>query len=146
MTLLSFICVSAVVYKAFSLYRAIKEIKQPENIFQDLLETSTRNSDAKISPSFPLKNKTEILEELVKDKFLGLKECLTTLESLEQETPYFRLMKQRLLTEKFFTLDSDVVYDCLMPDTYAYIFLSVFFLTFFFLIRHIKKFERTKTK
>lgn len=146
MTLLSFICVSAVVYKAFSLYRAIKEIKQPENIFQDLLETSTRNSDAKISPSFPLKNKTEILEELVKDKFLGLKECLTTLESLEQETPYFRLMKQRLLTEKFFTLDSDVVYDCLMPDTSAYIFLSVFFLTFFFLIRHIKKFERTKTK
>lgn len=138
MTLLSFICVSAVVYKAFSLYRAIKEIKQPENIFQDLLETSTRNSDAKISPSFPLKNKTEILEELVKDKFLGLKECLTTLESLEQETPYFRLMKQRLLTENFFTLDSDVVYDCLMPDTYAYIFLSVFFLTFFFLIRHIK--------
>lgn len=144
MTLLSFIGVSAVVYKAFSLYRAIKEIKQPENIFQDLLETSTRNSDAKISPSFPLKNKTEILEELVKDKFLGLKECLTTLESLEQETPYFRLMKQRLLTENFFTLDSDVVYDCLMPDTYAYIFLSVFFLTFFFLLRHIKKFEKTK--
>lgn len=144
MTLLSFICVSAVVYKAFSLYRAIKEIKQPENIFQDLLETSTRNSDAKISPSFPLKNKTEILEELVKDKFLGLKECLTTLESLEQETPYFRLMKQRLLTENFFTLDSDVVYDCLMPDTSAYIFLSVFFLTFFFLLRHIKKFEKTK--
>lgn len=111
MTLLSFICVSAVVYKAFSLYRAIKEIKQPENIFQDLLETSTRNSDAKISPSFPLKNKTEILEELVKDKFLGLKECLTTLESLEQETPYFK----RLLTENFLTRDFYLVYDCLMP-------------------------------
>ncbi len=112
MSVISLIVVSAFVYKAFSLYRAINEIKQPENLFQDLLQTQTQTSDAHIyTSSFPLKNKNEILYALVKDKFLGLKECLTTLESLEQETPYFK----RLLTENFLTRDFYLVYDCLMP-------------------------------
>lgn len=144
MTLLALLCVSAVVYKGFSLYSAIKEIKQPENVLQEVLQTQNQTSDRRIS--FPLKNKNEILYDFVKDKLLGLKESLTTLESLEQETPYFRLMKERLLKEKFLTLDSYVGYDGVMPDTAAYIFLSILFLTVFFLIRHIKIVEKTKTK
>lgn len=137
MTWLSLVIVSAILYKGYSLYSVIKEIKQPVNVLQDVLKTQTVNPDGKIDQFNLNQNHNGILYEIVKNKLVGINDCFTTLESLE--TSDFRVIKKRMLTEKFLTEDYYVVYDSLMPETYAKIFLSVILVTVFFVIKIIRQ-------